>query len=270
MRTLRVVSTALLARAALAASVAFPAQPLAAVAAMSSSPSPALDASLLSSRVRGLYAGMMMADALSMPVHWYYSTAQLDNDFPPPLSEFSAPKSRHPGSIMALSATGGAGRGSQAGSIIGDVINHGKKQYWGVPGVHYHRGLAAGANTLNALVARLLARTLVREGREDGDAFLGDYVKFMTTPGSHDDTFAESYHRIFFANYAAGKPPRACAGDDGHNIASAGALVLLPPVAALAAATAAGTGGDAAAAASAAAVRQQRLTHANDEMAGYR
>ena len=41
------------------------------------------------------------------------------------------PKARHPSSIMQLSNTGGAGRGSQTGNIIGDVINHGKKKFWG-------------------------------------------------------------------------------------------------------------------------------------------
>ena len=33
---------------------------------------------------------------------------------------YNAPKERHPGSIMALSNTGGHGRGGQSGRIIGD------------------------------------------------------------------------------------------------------------------------------------------------------
>jgi hypothetical protein len=41
--------------------------------------------------------------------------------------------------------------------------------------------------------------------------FLDDYVKFMTTPGSHNDTYAESFHRDFFKNWAAGVPPERCA-----------------------------------------------------------
>ena len=32
--------------------------------------------------------------------------------------------------------------------------------------------------------------------------FLQSYVHFMTTPGSHNDTYAESFHRDFFSNYA--------------------------------------------------------------------
>lgn len=55
---------------------------------------------------------------------------------------------------MSLSNTGGHGRGGQQGSIIGDVINHGKKKFWGVKGVHYHQGMSAGDNTLNAICAR--------------------------------------------------------------------------------------------------------------------
>jgi len=40
-----------------------------------------------------------------------------------------------------------------------------------------------------------------------------------------------SYRAVFFKNWAAGKPPAACADDDGHNVASMGGFVLLPPVA---------------------------------------
>ena len=52
---------------------------------------------------------------------------------------------------MNLSNTAGAGRGSDKGSVIGDVINHGKKKYWVKGGNHhYHLGLEAGENTLEA------------------------------------------------------------------------------------------------------------------------
>jgi hypothetical protein len=46
---------------------------------------------------------------------------------------------------MNLSNTGGGGRGSDKGSIVGDVILHGKKEYWMKGGqYHYHHGLHAG------------------------------------------------------------------------------------------------------------------------------
>lgn len=65
-------------------------------------------------------------------------------------------------------------------------------------------GVKAGQNTLNALCTRVVTRG-VAEGRGyDVQRFLNDYVSFMTTPGSHDDTYAESFHRDFFKNWAAG------------------------------------------------------------------
>lgn len=44
----------------------------------------------------------------------------------------------------------------------GDVINHGKHKFWGVPGMHYHQGMKAGENTLNALCSRLVTRTIAQ------------------------------------------------------------------------------------------------------------
>jgi hypothetical protein len=78
---------------------------------------------------------------------------------------------------MAVSNTGGHGRGGTQGRIIGDVINHGKHDLWGKPGVHYHHGMAAGQNTLNALCARVVMRGIAaRGGVYSADGFLDDYV----------------------------------------------------------------------------------------------
>ena len=159
----------------------------------------------------------------------YYSTEDLRRDFGK-IADYQAPKKSHPSSIMSVSNTGGHGRGSQAGRIVGDVINHGKHEFWGKPNVHYHQGMAAGENTLNAVCARVVLRSISEAGSYSTPAFLADYVKFMTTPGSHNDTYAESFHRDFFANYAAGVPPERCAGKEGHNTAQIGGFVMLPPV----------------------------------------
>ena len=109
--------------------------------------------------------------------------------------------------------------------------------------------MAAGENTLNALCARLVTRTIAdSKGAYDPEAFLRNYVAFMyvalahvpprhhydtirTTPGTHNDTYAESFHRDFFSNWARGIPPAQCAkGTEGHNTASIGGFVMLPPV----------------------------------------
>ncbi len=131
---------------------------------------------------------------------------------------------------MAVSNTGGHGRGGQSGRVIGDVINHGKHEFWGKQNVHYHQGMRAGENTLNALCTRLVTRGVSAQKSYSPQRFLTDYVGFMTTPGSHNDTYAESFHRDFFSNWAAGVAPEKCAGKEGHNTPTIGGFVMLPPV----------------------------------------
>ncbi len=182
-----------------------------------------------SDRMRGALWGMFIGDALAMPVHWYYSVSTLWQDFGQ-IRDYQAPKAHHPNSIMALANTGKAGRGSQDGDIVGTVILKGKKQHWGPANRHYHQGMLAGDNTLNLLCARVLMRSITNKGQYDPTNFLNEYIAFMTEPDRHNDTYAESYHRDFFANYANGIAPNKCAGPDGHDTASIGGLVGLPLV----------------------------------------
>lgn len=136
---------------------------------------------------------------------------------------------------MNLSNTGGGGRGSDRGSVVGDVILHGRKQFWKRgQDYFYHQGMRAGENTLEAHVARVLLRTAAEAGGYDGDRFLSAYVSFMTTPGTHNDTYAGTAHRMFFANWANGVPPGECAANDGHNTDAIDALTGVPAVAATA------------------------------------
>ena len=180
-------------------------------------------------RLRGALWGMFVGDALAMPVHWYYNIAALQRDFGT-IRDYQAPKAVHPSSIMALASTGRAGRGDQHGEVVGSVILKGKKSYWSRPNTHYHQGMRPGDNTLNLLCVRVLIRAINAAGHYDPADFLRDYIAFMTTPDSHNDTYAESCHRDFFANYARGLPPERCAGAEGHDTASIGGLVALPPV----------------------------------------
>ena len=46
----------------------------------------------------------------------------------------------------------------------------------------------------------------------------------------HNDTYAGTGHRMFFANYVKGKAPRKCPDNDGHNTDALDGLVNLPPV----------------------------------------
>ena len=171
---------------------------------------------VLRDKTFGCILALCAGDALSMPVHWYYNPADIKASFGR-ITEYQAPKQQHPSSIMQFASTGGHGRGTQDGDIIGTVILHGKKKFWGdkTRSIHYHQGMEAGQNTLNIRCARLLWKSIGTLGTYDADAFLTDYVAFMTTPETHNDTYAESYHRDFFKNYAQGKEPKNCAGEEG-------------------------------------------------------
>ena len=184
----------------------------------------------LADRVAGALWGMLIADAIAMPVHWFYGgAAQIIRAFGKPVSGYRSPlsaKGSFPESIMALSSTGGAGRGGTSdGDIIGSVINHGKKQYWERGGgYHYHCTLQKGENTLEGEMARLAIRSMTTGFNLD--RMQNEYVEFMTRPGAHNDAYASSYHRMFFQNRAAGKPLRDCPSNDGHNVDAIDGLVI--------------------------------------------
>ena len=81
-------------------------------------------------------------------------------------------------------------------------------------------GMSAGDNTLNAVTAMEMLKSmnkvdpeLVKPDREVQAAVLEDYVKFMTTPGTHNDTYAESFHRSFFKDWVQENPRPKSAED---------------------------------------------------------
>ena len=191
------------------------------------------------STARGLAAlrTLFAADALAMPVHWYYNRHDIEKAFPGGITKLEAPPSYHPSSIMALHSTTTGGRGAQetAGAmreIVGDVILKGKRRYWGQPNQHYHQQMKAGENTLNAHCARVVMRAMIAAGgRYHQEIFLNDYIGFMTSDAPmHPDTYAESYHRAFFANLERGCPKEQCGGVT-HDTPSVGGLVTIAPIA---------------------------------------
>jgi ADP-ribosyl-[dinitrogen reductase] hydrolase len=163
------------------------------------------------------FTGSLIADAVAMPVHWYYDREALRREYGI-ISGYLAPRNPHPDSILW--------RSSYTPFNEKGFILHGQERYWGQRGVHYHQFLEAGGNTLNYQLATELYRQVKRAGKYDADAWLDLYIEFMLTPGRHGDTYVEEYHREFFTNYARGKKPRSCGIKDVH----IGGLV---PVAAL-------------------------------------
>ncbi|MGC6425206.1 MAG: ADP-ribosylglycohydrolase family protein [Lentimonas sp.] len=152
-------------------------------------------------------SGALVADAISMPVHWYYDTDALDRDYPN-LTSYQAPRNPHPDSILWRSKY--VPRNKDA-----DIL-HDQAQYWGRRGVHYHQFLSAGGNTLNFLLGIQLYRLVKTAGEYDADVWLQQYVECMRTSGWHSDTYAEEYHRAFFENLASGKRLKNCGISDIH------------------------------------------------------
>lgn len=177
-----------------------------------------------------------VADALAMPVHWYYNPGDIFKQFPGGISQFEDAPKFHPSSIMSLHSTQQGGRTAAARGankeIVGDVILKGKRQYWGIPNQHYHQGMRAGDNTLNAHCVRVLLKTLAsNDCSYNRDDFIDAYIELLTaSEPKHPDTYAESYHRGFFANLEAGKDEYEC-GAVTHDTASVGGLVTLGPLA---------------------------------------
>lgn len=187
-------------------------------------------------RVIASLKSAFVGDALAMPVHWYYNPIDIFHQFPSGITKFEAAPDYHPSSIMSLHSTRKGGRGSRATSgaqreIVGDVILKGRAKFWGNANQHYHHGMPAGENTLNAYCSRALMRVLANDnGHYHRDNFLDAYIELMTAePPQHPDTYAESYHRGFFDNLDKGRPAHKC-GAVTHDTPSIGGLVTIAPI----------------------------------------
>jgi len=161
--------------------------------------------------------GLFIGDALAMPVHWYYDRQALFRDYGR-VSDYLAPKVEHPDSILWRSHY-------RAPNPKGEIL-HEQAQYWGRPKVHYHQFLKSGENTLNIKLARLLMESIAHLGAYRTEDYLQRYIRFMTTPGMHRDTYIEACHRNFFENYALGRAPEKCGRAEKH----IGGLVGMVPI----------------------------------------
>ncbi|GFO45496.1 poly(ADP-ribose) glycohydrolase arh3 [Plakobranchus ocellatus] len=215
---------------------------------------PSISDSMKKAKAEALW-GMFVADSLAMPVHWYYNPDDIKAQYGNWLTGYVAPSSKHPSSILRLSAVDGSGRGSTSSSqaVIGNIILHDKLKFWNGSSTsnHYHQGMKAGDSTLNAVMALHVLQTmnrvdhdLVKPEKDVRGAVLEDYIGFMTTPNSHNDTYAESFHRAFFKDWMSeGKPKQAnevlefaenrskkqMAGKPDHQLAVVGSLVAIIP-----------------------------------------
>ncbi|MEM1221400.1 MAG: ADP-ribosylglycohydrolase family protein [Verrucomicrobiota bacterium] len=161
----------------------------------------------MNDRIQNAMMGALVADAVSMPVHWYYDTSTLDRDYPD-LESYRAPRNPHPDSILWRSKY-------QPLNKKGEIL-HDQAKFWGQRNVHYHQFLPAGDNTLNFRLGIELYRSVISAGGYDPDVWLARYVDRMRTPGWHSDTYVEEYHRAFFENVSRGHSLDQCGIKDIH------------------------------------------------------
>jgi hypothetical protein len=89
--------------------------------------------------------GLFIADALSMPVHWFYEVKDILKVFGEKgIQKFEDAPDFHPYQFMKLEG--------KNGELIGKVIHFGKENVW-ANHRHVHHGMKAGDNTLNSQCA---------------------------------------------------------------------------------------------------------------------
>jgi ADP-ribosyl-[dinitrogen reductase] hydrolase len=170
----------------------------------------------VSDRVKGALWGGWIGDALAMPVHWYYNRQALRRDYGW-VTDFVDPKEPHPDSILWRSRWEAP---RQDLDILGD-----DRRFWGERGVHYHRNLRAGENTLTIRIAEQSWRSLVACGGFDEEDFLRRYIALLLDPAGHRDTYIEECHRGFFTNLGRGRKAAKCAIEEKH---VSGLAMILP------------------------------------------
>jgi ADP-ribosylglycohydrolase len=169
-------------------------------------------------RAEGALWGLLLGDALAMPVHWYYDRDALRRDYGE-VRDLLAPRNPHPGSILHRSHYAPANRDA-------DIL-HDQARYWGQPGIHYHQHLEAGENTLNLQLVQVLLADLAEQGRYDADRYLERMIAFVRDPKSHRDTYVEEWLRGFFECRARGAPLRECGVIEKHIGGLAGPVAVL-------------------------------------------
>jgi ADP-ribosyl-[dinitrogen reductase] hydrolase len=158
-------------------------------------------------RVRGAVFGMMIADALAMPVHWYYTPGTIERDFGEEgIQNYQAPVHPHPDAF--------AWSMSYDGSID---IYHGVQKHIRTSkpppedNPHYHFGLEAGDVTLQMQLARVLMKCLKANGEEIRN-WAEEFSSFMQTPSPalNNDIYRDVFIRRFFENLSKGRPLAKC------------------------------------------------------------
>lgn len=181
--------------------------------------------------------GLFISDALAMPAHWYYNTSNIPKYLFGPVEEFQSPPDTHVEAFMVGSKYSPDVKKARVLRRKFDILHEHVKFYdttyndFEASGferddkgmirvkdrLHYHYGLKAGENTLNAHLVRVLMRQVNASGKYDPAKFIEDFITFMTTPGNNKDPHTEGFLRAWFENYSKGIDPGACADNQRNN-----------------------------------------------------
>lgn len=184
-------------------------------------------------RLENALWGLFISDALSMPAHWYYRLDYLKKDFGRIEGYNDAPHP-HPESFMVGNGYHPNVKKAQELQRPYDILHEHIRFYDTsyndlsihlseragehanpMPELeeryHYHHELKAGENTLGANLVRVLMRSLISHQGYDQNAFLEDFIDFLSTKGKNKDAYSEIYIRAWFENYSQGLPAELCA-----------------------------------------------------------
>lgn len=201
-------------------------------------------------RVKNALWGAFIADAIAMPVHWYYQRKYIREGFEGGIQGYEDAPHPHPESFMVgMNYHPNITKAKELGRPF-DIVNqhirfydtnynnldiklsvHAGEHKNAMPDkserYHYHHGLKAGENTLGANLIRVLMRSVIKEGKYKQEVFIEDFISHLTTPGLNKDPYTEVYIRAWFENYSNGVPPHACAQEQRNvwSIASNGGII---------------------------------------------
>jgi len=176
-------------------------------------------AASLGDRLRGCILGIVLGDATSVHGHFYSNKRQLQRDYPddrvyafcavPPLLNcnilrmYATPLQSHPNSPVARSA---APRGTDRRvMMLGEA-----EMFLGFSGVHPHRFLAAGNNSICVSTVHIFMRNVAMCGCFHRAAFLNSFANYMLAE-PRKDTFVPAFYTEYFENLALGFKPYRCA-----------------------------------------------------------
>ena len=201
-------------------------------------------------RMKNALWGAFVADAMAMPVHWYYQRKYIQEGFDGGITKYEDAPHPHPESFMVgnnyhpnITKAKELGRpfdiahehirfyNTNYNDFNIALAVHAGEHKNAMPEqderYHYHHGLKAGENTVGANLMRVLMRSVIKEGKYNQERFIEDFVSYLTTPGLNRDAYTEVYIRAWFENYSEGVPPHACAEEQRNvwSIASNGGII---------------------------------------------